>query len=228
MIKINLLSKSAKISASAMTSMTADGSEFAIELSESEVQRKTAVNMLIMILIPVGMYVYETQTIPELKAKIASQTQILSQLTTAISAASNAVQEKKKFQTDEDRLKKQIKIMEDLRNDRLIELKVFELLQKDIPYRVSIENLDLQEMKGSAATKDKAALPNTKKLTIKGIAASNTDIALFVNILSQSIYFSNVNLGASKKDKTPLGDVVSFDLTANISNTVKTGAAVGQ
>ncbi len=234
MIKINLVSKSPKVSGTAMASVSADG-DFIAEISDADANRKSAVNLLIIALFPVGLFVYESQTVPELKKRVASQNQVLNQLNTAISSASNAVNEKKKFQEDESRLKKQIKVMEDLRNDRFLELRVFELLQKDIPFRASIESLDVQEVKDAAAVVAKkpgagpAPVPAVKKkIGLKGIAASNADIALFVNILSQSIYFSNVSLGASRKTKTPMGDVVSFELTAFIGNSIKAGDISGQ
>lgn len=235
MIKINLVSKNAKVSGAGMTSVSADG-EFISEISDSEANRKCAVNLLIIALFPLALFVYESQTVPELKKQLNNQQQTLNQLQTVITAASKAVSEKKKFQEDESRLKKQIQVMEDLRNDRLIELRVFELLQKDIPFRTSIESLEVVEVKESVAAKKpaaggRAAAPAPivkKKIVMKGIAASNADIALFVNILSQSIYFSNVSLGASRKDKTPMGDVVSFEVTAFIGNSTKTGGSDGQ
>src|SRR5437868_8025867 len=75
------------------------------EIVITEQLRKDAlVKLLVILLAPIGLYFYEQQNIPTIRAELARKQNILNELTVYNAKAENSVQEIKKFKEDEKKI----------------------------------------------------------------------------------------------------------------------------
>lgn len=173
MIRINLATAQ-------MPAQKLDGVE-SFEVADGDTQKlqsQGAMRGLMIFILPLALYAWEFQNIPELKQKLRSKSTLLESLTVKNDQAKGAVEEIKKFKEDEARLQKQIDTLDGLQRERLREVKILDNIQKDIPEKVWFNRLDFNE----------------GKLTLSGVAVSDSDLTLLMENLSKSVFLSEVNL----------------------------------
>jgi type IV pilus assembly protein PilN len=196
-IRVNLLSSHAAPQVGETLSPSIEG------MSQSDIQRQTIVRILILIIIPAGLAIYEAQTIPKLKAMRSEINNSIAELQTFNEKADKAVKEIKKFQEDEQKLKKQIETVETLSKDRLREIQVLELVQQVIPERVWLKEI---EFKGP-------------KITMRGQAMSDSEITSFIEALSRSVFLNDVQPIATTEGILDGQRIRDFEISASLGKT---------
>lgn len=159
----------------------------------ADVQRQGVSKLLMILIVPLGLYAYESFVlIPDLISRQNSKQNLLNSLKAQNDSSRGALEEKKKFEEDQDRLRKQIGAIDGLSKDRLKEVKILDTIQKDIPDKVWLSELSLRE----------------ERITIIGNANADADLTAFMDILSRSIYIKEVNLVRSSETQiTPTSGI---------------------
>ncbi|GIL18048.1 MAG: hypothetical protein BroJett040_17990 [Oligoflexia bacterium] len=172
MIKINLI-KTAKIAAGPDASLDAFTS-----FDDTAVQKQGAIRLGLFMLGPILLFMLEGQIIPEKNAVLAKKQKVYNELVAKNQRAKTAVDEIKKFKEDQAKLQEQISTIEGLRKDRMREVKVLDVVQRDIPEKMWLLKMELRD----------------GKLAIQGIAATDYELTTFMDSLSKSAYIKEVNL----------------------------------
>jgi Tfp pilus assembly protein PilN len=196
MIRINL----------AISSAESGGPALAAGDVGDKVLRQQGLSKLAMILLfPLALYAYEFITIPELQSSLSRVRSELSTVQAVNVSAVKARENLRKFLQDKETLQKLITSLESLKSDRLQEVKVLDLLQREIPEKTWLTNVEFK----SAALK------------IEGLSAQRGDINNFVEALSQSIFLSNVIMTNTREVSDARGVFFSFIVTASIPDSIK-------
>lgn len=135
MIKINLLKTF--ISAG-------QDDDFAQDDEKKQVYVGFAKRLVLVLIGPLGLYLYENSQIPEFKNQI-SQIQVkIADLKQFNDKKKGLAEEIKKFEEDQAKLNTQMNFMKQITNDKINELKLFKYLQDNIPESVWVNKLELK------------------------------------------------------------------------------------
>ncbi len=192
MIKINLVSRDQlkRIKSGVATNETS--------FDEGHLDRKSLVNLAIILAFPLGLYFYETQTIPAKEADVAAKQVLLGQLTATNQKALSAVTEIKKFKIDQARIQSQIGALESLKRGRAQEVKVLDTIQKNIPSKVWLEDVSIEN-------------PTVR---LKGLSATDQGLTTFMDALSRSIFLRDVSLIKSEQvDGQGMNQAKKFEIS---------------
>jgi type IV pilus assembly protein PilN len=192
MIKINLAKKGTVSPEAAAQMVTVDSGDLSA-------LRKTAImRVLVMAIGPVALLLYEQQVIPELRAKVQQKSNEYNALVEKNNKAQEAVVQTKKFKKEQDILQTQINTIENLKKDRLREVKVLDFVQKDIPEHLWLTRMELLE----------------GKLNIQGMATTDNELTVFMENLSRSAYLKEVSLIRSTDYLSPdYGALKKFEIS---------------
>lgn len=179
MIRINLAS--AKGMASLSPGVGGDGG---VVIVSDQVRKDALVKLLVIILIPMGLYFYEQQNIPAIYAELNQKQATLAQLAEFNLRAENAVREIKKFKEDERKIQSRISALERISKNRFREVKVLDLFQQVIPERLWLTRVDIKD----------------GKILLAGLSMSDIDISTFMDSLSKSVFLQDVVLISSAED----------------------------
>lgn len=179
MIRINL-AHGRNIAGAGSGTAAADGAEGAV----SEETRKDAfIKLMLILLAPIGLFMYEQQNIPTIRAQLNSKQAALLELQTFNAKAENAVNEIKKFKEDEKKIQARIAVLEKIAQDRFREVKVLDLFQQVIPEKVWFTRVDIKE----------------GQVLLAGFSTSDIDISTFMDSLSKSVFLQEVVLVSSSE-----------------------------
>jgi type IV pilus assembly protein PilN len=181
MIRINLATSRSISNAGGAGSASADGGGDVI-LTE-QTRKDALVKSLVILLAPIGLFFYEQQNIPTIRAELIRKQTALTELQAFNAKAENSVQEIKKFKEDEKKIQARIAVLEKLAKDRLREVKVLDLFQQVIPERVWLTRVDIKE----------------GKVLLAGFSTSDIDISTFMDSLSKSVFLQEVVLVSSSE-----------------------------
>ncbi len=185
MIRVNL-----NLDAKALRMATDTGEDI---VDQAILQREGIKRLVIILLIPVGLIVYERQNIPELQSKISSKNAYIVELSSKNAKARGAVSEITKFKEDQAKLQAQIDSIEILRKQRMREVQILDTIQKETPSKLWLSKIDLKE----------------DKLQLNGYATSDLDVSMFMEALSRSVFLQQVNLIKSE-ERTESGTTLKY------------------
>ncbi len=195
MIKVNLLKSDNKAAARPKGE--------AIEGELVLVSRDDAYKRLLLVLVfPLLLFGYEKMTIPSKQAEAAELSTMLSQLQEHNSKFENSYKEIQKFREDKQKLETKIGIIDSLSKDRLKDVKALDAIQSSVPEKAWLNSLDM--------------IGN--KMQLVGLAMSDADISLFMDNLSKSVYFKDVNLVSSVEQSTDTGVLKGFEINCLIES----------
>lgn len=198
MIKVNL-AKSIPVgsspSAAGLTEV-ADG----LQLGGEQIQKQGAIRLLLMLVFPAGLYMYESQNIPELQRQVVAKTAEIDVLVAKNNNAKGAVEEILKFNEDKEKLQKQVDTLESLQKDRDREVKILDNIQKEIPERVWLKKIEFKDT----------------ELHILGTAMADADVAAFIESLGKIYTILNVIPVRSADEVSERGTYKSFELNCKI------------
>lgn len=176
------------------------GGEFTNEISviESDLRRGMGVRLIILVIFPIALFVYQDSVIPEKATRVGKLQTELDEVSRKNRDAQAAVEEIKKFEKDQDKLQVQINTLNALRRDRIKEVRVLDYIQREIPTKVWLTRMELVE----------------GRIQIAGMATADTELTTFMETLQRSAYLKDVNLVRSD-DATVLdvGTVKRFEIS---------------
>lgn len=192
MIRINLAGTSSQATFS--NAISFGGGEI---LSESATRTEAIKRLVIMLILPVAMILYEQQNLPTKEADLSAKTKYLADLQAFNGKATASVAEIKKFKEDQDKIQARISALEKLSKDRLREIRILDLFQQVIPEKVWFTRLEAQN----------------NKILISGFAMSDYDISSFMEAIAKSAFLSDVNLLSSTEQVLDGINVKKFEIS---------------
>jgi len=196
MIKINL-----KVSGVGSISGPS-GSEINLTMGseEVEIQKQGFFRLLIILLGPLALYLWQIQNIPGIQTQLRNKQTIFEELINKNESAKSAVEEIKKYKTDELKLKEQINTIETLRKDRMREVRILDLIQREMPEKMWLTRIEMRE----------------NKINITGFAATDSELTQFMDILSKSIFMQDVNLVRTAEKNIEGSTLKDFSISASL------------
>jgi type IV pilus assembly protein PilN len=202
MIKINLAGKGGvkAIAGGSDADMAMDGG--------SDVQKQGLIRLVIILLGPLALFLWQQQSLPVKSVAIGIKQRQLNELIAKNNNAKAAVDEIKKFKADQAKLQEQINTIESLRQDRMREVRILDLIQREMPERMWLAKIEVKD----------------GKISISGFAATDTELTQLMDSLTKSVYMTEVNL-IRTNEKIVEGSILKeFAISANLRKTEgKTG-----
>lgn len=180
------------------------GADEGVVGGDDQIQRQGIIRLVILALGPIALFIYQNNmVIPDKTAELAQKDKTVTELKTKNDKAKSAVDETKKFQGDQAKLQAQIDSIEDLRKDRMQEVRVLDLIQRELPERVWLNKLELRD----------------HKLTVVGMAGNDGEITQLMDTMTKSSLLAEVNL-ISTAEKTVDGNLIKeFTLSCSMLKT---------
>lgn len=179
MIKINLATS--KVSSMPLGGA---GSGMGVEFVDENDTRKNAMKRILLIMLgPLALFLYENQNIPGKINELQSKTQVLAELQAYNAKQADSVAEIKKFKEDEALIESRISALEKIAKDRQREIRVMDLLQNVIPEKAWLSRLEI----------------NPDRVNIQGMAMSDFEVSSFLEALTKSVFLMDVNLVSSNE-----------------------------
>ncbi|MBK9323849.1 MAG: PilN domain-containing protein [Bdellovibrionaceae bacterium] len=176
MIRINLASPKGMMGSTAVGTSEEGGG-----VVSEQVRKDAYVKLLVILLAPLGLFIYEQQNIPSINQQLRQKQAAISQLAEYNSKAENAVKEIKKFKEDEKKIQARISALEKIAKNRFREVKVLDLFQQVIPEKMWFTRIDIKD----------------GKILLAGQSTSDIDISTFMDSLSKSVFLQDVVLISS-------------------------------
>ena len=206
MIKINLLNA---YKAGAASAGGAGASSFDITSDSDAVNKKIYIcffkRILVLIIGPLGLYIYEIQTIPVLQAQLAETNQKYNELKQFNDSKQGLTEEIKKYEIEQARFNAQMDFINKIDHDKVNEYRLFEHLKTSTPASVWINRLDLTD----------------NSLLISAETDEAKDQAVFIQRLSNADFITNlIPLSQSMKKSFAETDVSTtvFTVRAQLSS----------
>lgn len=188
MIKINLLStykETAAISA---------GASGNVVLSDDDEKKKIltefAKRAVVLLIGPLGLYIYEMQTMPELQAKLNEKNRQMAELQEFNQSKEALAEDIKKYEVEQSQFNAQMDFINKISRDKLNEYKLFQHLKDSTPESVWINDLELMD--------------NTLSITAESDDAK--EIETFIQRLSNADFITGL-VPLSQTNKQNLLDV---------------------
>ena len=163
---------------------------------------------LVLIIGPLGLFIYESQTIPALQATLAETTIKYAERKQFNDSKQNLTQEIKKYETEQARFNAQMDFINKIDNDKVNEYRLFEHLKSSTPGNVWVTRLELQD----------------SNLTISAESDDPKDIATFIQRLSNAEFISNlVPMNQTSKKNFANTDVTTTVFTVKAQLNAATG-----
>ena len=191
MIKINLLPS--------MVGAGSAGFESA-EASEEQIKRKGLTNLFVLVIIPVGLFVYALQVKPQKQSQIMNLNAQLAELRAFNEKEANIVAEISKIKEDERNVQVRIDALQKITQGRMAEIQMLNLLQGTIKERMWIKELAVK----------------SGELSLVGISQNEVDINLFQEDLTRNVLLKNVFLEESKIIQIDNQNATEFILKASL------------
>lgn len=194
MIKVNLAKGLKNIKAGgAVEGGIVDGAD---AIDAATLQKTGAIRGLGFFIIPILLFVIESQTIPSYQSELAQKQKRLVELQSISAKGKDSVAEIKKFKEQQARLQAQVNSIEQLKKDRLREVRILDTMQKEMPEKLWLSKVDLKD----------------GKMNLAGVAGTDPDLTAFMDVLSRSAYLKEVNLIRSNEYATSVGVFKKFEI----------------
>lgn len=204
MIKINLLESYA------VATKSLGGGDFTIDDGDNnQIIKDLAKRIFILVIGPLGLILYEGQTIPVLQAKLADETQKYNEFKQFNDSKQGLTQEIKKYETEQSRFNAQMDFINKIDHDKVNEYRLFEHLKISTPENVWVTRLELEK----------------HNLTIQAESDDPKEIAAFIQRLSNADFITNlIPLNQTTKKNFSDTDVTTtiFTVKAQLNASGKT------
>jgi Tfp pilus assembly protein PilN len=168
------------------------------ELDDKQIQKQAGVKICFFILGPLLLGFYDSQLTTSLKREREINAQTLSALQVRVGAGKKAVDETTVIKAEQSKLQAQITSIENLTKGRLIEVKVLDLLQKQMPQRMYLSELSYKN--------------SDAELVLKGVAKTDLEINTFMQALQSSAFIREVRFLGSTEEDLKTETVRKFEL----------------
>jgi len=167
---------------------------------DEQVKRKGLTNLIVLLVLPIGMYLYATQAFSERRAKIVTLSAQLEELRVFNEKEANIVAEISKIKDDEKNVQMRIQELQRITQGRLAEVTVIGLVRNNIKERMWATEIKVVD----------------SIFTMTGLAQSEVDINMFQEDLTRNVLLSNVVLEESKAIQVEGQTFSEFRLRANL------------
>jgi|GEM_PF-6032201 len=141
MIKINLLNSFKEVSRSGGIG----GVIYSDDEEKGKVYRAVGLRILVLLFGPLGLYIYEVQTLPVLQASLNELNQKYNDMKQFNDSKQGMAEEIKKYEIEQARFNAQMDFINKIDRDKVNEYKLFEHLKTSTPDNVWINKLELQD-----------------------------------------------------------------------------------
>lgn len=167
---------------------------------DEQVKRKGLTNLIVLLILPVGMYLYATQAYNERRARVITLNAQLEELKVFNQKEANIVAEITKIKEDEKNVQIRIQELQRITQGRLAEVTVLNLVRNNVKERMWATEVKVID----------------NIFTMTGIAQSEVDINLFQEDLTRNVLLSNVVLEESRAIQVEGQTFSEFRLRANL------------
>jgi|GEM_PF-2847774 Tfp pilus assembly protein PilN len=189
MIKINLLPSLAGPRAADIESP---------DNSEEQIKRKGLTNLFVLLVIPIGLFVYALQVKPQKISQITSLNRQLAELAAFNEKEANIVAEIRKIKEDEQNVQIRIDALQKVTQGRTAEIQSLNLIRNTIKERMWIKDLNI----------------NSGVMSLVGVSQNEMDINLFQENLTRNVLLKNVLLEESNIIQIEGQNATEFKLKA--------------
>lgn len=207
MIKVNLLQARGAGTATGQAVSEGTSTEVlgstAATLSKAlnnEFTKPAIINLLVILSVPGSLIFYERHTVEKLKQDTAAINRKITKLEADAKSKKTEVGKSAELTDRAKELTAKLDIIRKLSRIRLREIKVLDFIQTTVPEKVWLRDLVIDQ----------------GELAIKGYAATDDDLTLFVRSLEKSRNFSNVLLLVAKEERTKERTVKSFEISGTV------------
>lgn len=203
MIKINLANKSMSTASSEVVmNVTGQGE---VSFSKEEFQKQAMLRVMIMFLVPFGVYAYEEYSLmPELKARQANLQKEQAELAVYNEKREPAVREIKKYGEEKEKIEKKIQFLNNLAKQRSRELTLHKFFQNNTPPKMWLKSYDYDQ-------------PGNK-INLVGRTLDRSEINLFRSAILGNIMFKSAEI-AKQNNTTDAGEAaVEFEISILLEN----------
>jgi Tfp pilus assembly protein PilN len=196
MIRINLLRNMGMSSATAMGTSIAGS-----EIVSVDVRRQAAIKVVVILLFPVLLFVWEKLRINSLQADKAQVQQRVDAVEAEKASFGSAAPRVEKANRLKAKIEKEIKIIRELAKNRLREVKALDQLQSVLPSGTWLDNVTMEN----------------GKISIDGFALNEGSLTELLQALSANVYFSTPKpKGTSVVQNPTLGSVTKFNIEFSV------------
>jgi Tfp pilus assembly protein PilN len=196
MIKINLLRNMGMSSATAMGTSVAGGDFVSVD-----VRRQAAIKVVIILLFPVLLFIWEKLRLNSLQADKAQIQQRVDAVEAEKASFGSAAPRVEKANRLKSKIEKQLEVIQGLAKNRLREVKALDQLQSVLPSGTWLESVMIQN----------------GKIALDGFALNEGSLTELLQALSGNVYFSEPKpKGTSVVQNPTLGTVTKFNIEFNV------------
>ena len=210
MIKINLAPSADMKAGLGNSSNELFADDANLFVSSDEIRKDAAVRLLILMLCPVGLYVYESQVIPEKRAKVESLQQNYDALIAFNASGAQIVERIKKLNSTKELFDKRLAAIDELRRNRYREVRILDVLQTSIPETSWFKEVEM--------LKD--------RIVVNGYSMSDADTTKFLDDLNRSSHIKEVRLLRSIEETVEGNLVKRFEIECIFDSPKKVGANI--
>lgn len=196
MIRVNLLRNMGMSSATAMGTSIAGS-----EIVSVDVRRQAAIKVVIILLFPVLLFIWEKLRLNSLQADKAQVQQRVDAVEAEKASFGSAAPRVEKANRLKTKIEKEIKIIRELAKNRLREVKALDQLQSVLPSGTWLDSIEMEN----------------GKVSLAGFALNEGSLTELLQALSGNVYFSTPKpKGTSVVANPTLGQVTKFDIEFNV------------
>lgn len=166
--------------------------------SEEQIKRKGLTNLFVLLVIPLGLFVYALQVKPQKISQITSLNSQLAELAAFNEKEANIVAEIKKIKEDEQNVQIRIDALQKVTQGRTAEIQSLNLIRNTIKERMWLKDLNI----------------NSGVMSLVGVSQNEMDINLFQENLTRNVLLKNVLLEESNIIQIDGQNATEFKLKA--------------
>lgn len=209
MIRVNLGKKAAtggKFKFGGFGGKGASGSTGEVTDFEGDGANRALITRLAIILMGSALlFAYEQSNIPPLKSRLSQMRREVTEIKKKNAENANVVQENLQFESDQAILQGQINAIEQVKKDRLKEVRILDYIQREIPEKVWLQKLELKE----------------GKLIVTGFATADSELTTFMEGLQRSAYLKEISLIRSTESVLQdMGIVKKFEISCLVERSL--------
>lgn len=205
MIRVNLAKNSAAKKQGFSFGGRSESAASADFTADGENLNRTLIVRLALLFMGSGLlFAYEQLNVPPLKSQMAQMQRELEEVRQKNLAGQNDVDEIKRYEKEQEKLQAQINAIEEVKRDRLREVRVLDYIQREIPEKVWLSQMDL----------------NNGRLVIAGYATADNELTTFMESLQRSAYLRDISLVRSNDlVLADVGTVKRFEISCSMEKT---------
>ncbi|MFP5518669.1 MAG: PilN domain-containing protein [Bdellovibrionia bacterium] len=172
------------------------GSDSGLFVSDETLRKEAAKRILVILLGPLGLFLYEQQIIPEKLATLASVRQTHQSLVAFNASGADIVKRIEKLNATKALFDKRLEAIEALQKNRFREVRILDVVQSSIPETAWLREVNMQR----------------DRILINGFSMSDAETTRFLDDLSRSSHIKEVRLLRTVEETIESNSVKRFEI----------------